>query len=744
MSEDWALKPHIKIPLENVKKRPKITGWGTSEEKEEIDNEYHGNKLLTQLEDSINYCNRKNKLIDEDYVLIVSTENNISTEDHTLNRLGFIFSLQMSVNTAAVVLDKNQLNIIKDELITYSQTSSLKTYFEKIITIKKPIFKRINMQLNDWFQDNEEEKNIEIEFLPNLGNEKYTKIQSEISRYLTEEKIELYNSRIRENSYSIKIRCSPQSVQTIIKGTDSIWQVRESSEIITSEPQRFDMKSSVIPDEPEENAKSICVLDTGIDYEHYLLQNAIIDHIDLTPDQNSKDVKGHGTFVAGIAAYGDLENTQIFSPSAKIISVKVQEVIGTPPPYLETYIEEAVQRYHNSAKIFNLSVMYPTKSDSANPSELAYTIDTLSKKYDVLFVVSSGNLKEEIFDFDLKQYPLYFSNEKCVVYCGAESSNCISVGGVAEKETVFSLAKKNHPSPFTRRGLFNNRAKPDVVHFAGNLECNSDGDHYENPLLNVISLGLSPNNFASDLGTSFSTPRISNMLAKLQQLYPNASANLLKALIIHFSEWPSEEYTLNASSGLKKTLYGKGIPDYDRCAFSTKYSASYILEDEIQFNEEANIPIYVPSNMKNIYGQKIMKVSLVYDPPVNRGALDYNLVDLDFKLYKPVKNQYKIQYKWDKFYRNTWDNVKSDKFRWARGGWGDEWFIRIIPRTRLNTKLQNMGLSSQKYALIVTLEDPSKNIDVYNGIQNRQLFVPQTMERYLTNVAVSSYYPIPS
>ena len=54
----------------------------------------------------------------------------------------------------------------------------------------------------------------------------------------------------------------------------------------------------------------------------------------------------------------------------------------------------------------------------------------------------------------------------------------------------------------------------------------------------------------------------------------------------------------------------------------------------------------------------------------------------------------------------------------------------------------NLGLESQKYALIVTLEDPSQKIDVYNAIQNRTRMVPQTLEAYLEKVSVSSFIPI--
>ena len=132
-----------------------------------------------------------------------------------------------------------------------------------------------------------------------------------------------------------------------------------------------------------------------------------------------------------------------------------------------------------------------------------------------------------------------------------------------------------------------------------------------------------------------------------------------------------------------------------------------------------------------------MRITLVYDPPVNRGVIDYNLVDLDYKLYKESV----IQRNWDSYFRKPWDNVKTDVLRWQRGGWGKDWFIRIIPRTKYDTLLERLQLTSQKYALIVTLEDPSMKIDIYNAIQNRQQYEPQVLDAYLERVTVSSYTP---
>lgn len=154
-----------------------------------------------------------------------------------------------------------------------------------------------------------------------------------------------------------------------------------------------------------------------------------------------------------------------------------------------------------------------------------------------------------------------------------------------------SLAKIGHPSPFTRRGQFGQRCKPDVVCYAGNLELDRAGRlSSHNSALGVISLGLN-NNLAYDLGTSYSAPIVANILARLSREYPDATPNLLKALVIHFSDIPKNHYFLKANEDLKKALYGKGLPEFENCAFSQNYCPTYIIEDTIGYDEVALIPI---------------------------------------------------------------------------------------------------------------------------------------------------------
>jgi len=129
--------------------------------------------------------------------------------------------------------------------------------------------------------------------------------------------------------------------------------------------------------------------------------------------------------------------------------------------------------------------------------------------------------------------------------------------------------------------------------------------------------------------------------------------------------------------------------------------------------------------MRNIYGEKRMRVTLVYDPPVDRGIIGYTLVDLDFRLFK----KYTIQRNWDKVYRRKWDNVKTDIFRWQRAGWGEEWSLMIFPTLRFRNRIVN--LESQEFAIVVTLEDPSMKVNIYDAIVNERKMKVMPLEAFV-------------
>lgn len=148
-----------------------------------------------------------------------------------------------------------------------------------------------------------------------------------------------------------------------------------------------------IPDvtPPSQDAPAIGVLDSGITAAHPLLGPAVGDaqgYVDPLRDVADQS-PWHGTFVAGLALYGDVAahlRSGSFAPELRVLSGKVFQHNGADQPeFVENAIEDAVRELHETygCRVFNLSYGDLNKVyDGRHLRGLAYTIDRLSRELD--------------------------------------------------------------------------------------------------------------------------------------------------------------------------------------------------------------------------------------------------------------------------------------------------------------------------------------------------------------------------
>lgn len=378
----------------------------------------------------------------ENLFFILQTKKPIEQEDTILKPRGITFSLQTDECSAVVSIEKKDADALREKIRTYKEKSELKTYLNEIEEIRSVNIEKLGPDLVDWI-NSEKPAAIEIEMFPNLGRAYYEGLIGRTTEFLVSHNDRMIDSLIDDDSTSLRAYVKPQTAKAIIQGMDSVWQTRKVPSVTLERPQSLDIKELPTPSEPIPDCKTICVLDTGVNKNHFFLRNLVVQSQDFTSDNNSEDLDGHGTFVAGLAAYGNLENIVDAQASANIISAKVHGISNSG--YLEKRLINAVNQFHDRAKIFTLSIMYETCCNVSLPSNLAFKIDKLANEHEVLFVICTGNISDNLQSLvNQQKYPSYLQDEVCEIFSGAEASTAITVGGIANKET--KIACKNWSS----------------------------------------------------------------------------------------------------------------------------------------------------------------------------------------------------------------------------------------------------------------------------------------------------------
>lgn len=433
--------------------------------------------------------------------------------------------------------------------------------------------------------------------------------------------------------------------------------------------------------QPAEDAAGILVVDSGIMTGHPLLQPTIEEATAFVgdragaPDSTDADgvYPGHGTAVAGIAAYGDVAEcvrTGAFEPSVKLFSARVldEQCRYDPDILCEHQIDRAVKHFvdrYPQCKVVNLSL---GDSDRPLPEgrrqfRLAARLDELAYELsdkNIVFVVSAGNVSD----------PGVGGEEGVLGYPGSlfnESSRVVDPGTAAIALTVGSVATGNqpqrhpgdparrcvagvegYPSPFTRTGYgVNGMVKPDVVYFGGDTIMDRLGLQSDPGVgIPTTSSEFAPPEgrlFRSVTGTSFSAPAVSNMCARLFERFPGASSNLVRALIAASARLPSErppelEVAGNAAETLR--VYGYGIPDYERAAFSDTADLLLVAQGEIRVGwfHLHQIPT-LPDEFLRTRGRKRISVALAFDPPTRHTRASYLGIGMQFHLFRNLGQQ---------------------------------------------------------------------------------------------------------
>ena len=361
----------------------------------------------------------------------------------------------------------------------------------------------------------------------------------------------------------------------------------------------------------------ICLLDSGVNNGHQLLQPLIDDANTLTVDNawgtsdHSPMRGGHGTLMAGIAGYGKLEEALITGNSVslthKLCSVKILPRPNQDETLKELWgdvttqgIARAEIQNPDMVMVYCMSVTSTEDTDKGRPSSWSGAIDNLAfgeGENQRLIIISAGNIRDEE---SWRNYPA--SNFTSSVQNPAQSWNAVVAGAYTEKTQVNDdnyreyspVSNEGALSPYSSTSLVWERkwpVKPDIVFEGGNLLKAPDNNVTTHEDLELLSTSKSFNikPFDTINATSAAAAQASWFAAKIAYEYPNAWAETIRGLMIHSASWnPAMLNQMSVQQGNRTSfrnllkVFGFGVPQLGRALYSQESAFTIIAQEAIQ------------------------------------------------------------------------------------------------------------------------------------------------------------------
>jgi hypothetical protein len=582
-----------------------------------------------------------------------------------------------------------------------------------------------------------------------------------------------------DDSFTCRIKITGAGIKDLIFNFPYLFEVTEYDGLQepATEPHEYDFEYDPELIAPSEDAPRVCIIDSGIQEGHKLLEKAIETgkSRSYVPDDGSVADKvrngGHGTKVAGAILYGSVIpksgkfKLETWLQNARILdSNKSLDKFLFPPDLMNKVFTDFYE--NGGTKIFNLSVnsRYPCRTK--HMSAWAAQIDKLSYDNDILFIVSAGNLARStpwrsnpgILEHlnSGAEYPDYLCNNSCRIANPSQALNALTVGSIGiskyEDEDLISFSDTGDISSFSRTGLgIWGSIKPELVEYGGDLV-------REKSSINVIpNDGISVDLVSStldgtpavskDIGTSFSAPKVAHILSSIQKTFPGETTLLYRGLAVHSARWPQKTFeTDNHLTSLRH--YGYGIPSKERAIRNNLARITFIQTDTIKPKQANVYSIKIPEALRRPGDnyQILIEITLSYKAEPRRtrkGTKSYLSTWLDWETSKEGE-------KFGPFKSRMLKNVDSeDDLGSDNSGRGIDWTIRKkidkgIPGVRLSESTlqkdwaivpsyslpEEMGLAivghkgwernleiEVPYSVIVSFEAVNQDIDIYEIVR---------------------------
>lgn len=368
----------------------------------------------------------------------------------------------------------------------------------------------------------------------------------------------------------------------------------------------------------------VCHLDSGVRHSHVLLAGSL-DPADVhsVVGDSGADNYGHGTLMAGLALFGDLEQ-HLMTTSRVPLRHRLESVKLLPdaPDHNDplayglvtaTAAAAAEAAAPGRSRAFCLPITSPPEQSSGEPSLWSASIDALCVGTDIgrsddgieligppdpsasrLFLISAGNVQ------DWQPGTDYFDIcDTCVVQDPAQAWNALTVGAHTELDSVPTdpgydgwqpIATAGELSPHSRTSVMFNQPwpiKPEICMEGGNVLSDAVDFDSKHPLLSLRTTG-SRDDLAvtSANATSAATAQASRLAALAMDRYPFAWPETIRGLLVHGAEWtPSMRARVHGANSKTARLallrrYGWGVPTEQAVLESSANAVTLLTQDE--------------------------------------------------------------------------------------------------------------------------------------------------------------------
>ena len=543
-----------------------------------------------------------------------------------------------------------------------------------------------------------------------------------------------------------------QEAMPVLQGFEGLSSIEDmpTYNLSFNSETKTDIEFEVIK-EPEKGKTYpvVGVLDSGVSKNKsltpWILDEKHSNYVDEDIDTS------HGTAVASVILYGDtlegknyteLDGCYIFD--ATIVPKKILLKSVTEYDLIEN-ISEAI-RNNSEIKIWNLCVGWGVEIDQHRVSDFGAALDFLQDEHNVIICTSVGNCKNFVIN-----------KPKGKIQRSADSIRSLSIGSIAHEKSANDISEINEPSPFSRIGAGPfNLVKPELVHYGGNAGLDASGKR--------VSSGVGTlnqeNKISAKAGTSFSTPRVTSILAGLEnELAEDFDPLLLKALTIHSAKYPDVD--MDSEDKIKQM--GFGLPNsINNILYNSEDEITLVIRDTLEkgnYIEILDFPYpddmvdgnyyygevivtmvsspdlsasqgeeYCQSNVDvyfGTYNEKIEREGRTIRNPIGKDAGSKNLLNpsiyskreikknSSFSGERILKNFHQKYQPVKKWAINLDDLSETNKIRYTE--YPKRWFLKIegLYRDHLEKMQENLNID---FCLVISIKDNKNNTKVYENI----------------------------